>query len=82
MAGGFESPTLYFERLVMLNIRRTKNEGLVLGTQEDAPEVEITVVEIKEGHVRLGISLPREWSIHRKETWVAIQEEIKRNEEL
>ena len=66
----------------MLVIRREHNEGVVIGTSEHSPEVEVSIVAIRENNVRLGISLPREWIVRRKETFLAIKEELNRNEKI
>jgi carbon storage regulator len=38
-------------------------------------EVEITIVDVRGDKVRLGITAPRETSVHRKEIWKAIKKE-------
>jgi carbon storage regulator len=38
-------------------------------------DIEVTVVDIRGDKVRLGISAPREISVHRKEVWEAIRAE-------
>ena len=70
-----------FERQKMLILRRKKNESIIIGTQENSPEVEITVVAIKDDdNVRIGITLPKDWIVRRAETFAAIQEEMHRND--
>ena len=54
----------------MLVLTRSKNESLMIG-----PDVEVTVVDIRNGKVILGIEAPRVVSVHRKEVWLRIQEE-------
>ncbi len=54
----------------MLVLTRKKNESIII-----ADNVEITVVEISKGHVKLGIKAPRHVSIHRKEVYDAITQE-------
>ena len=38
-------------------------------------DVEITIVDVRGGKVRLGITAPKAVSVHRKEIWVAIKKE-------
>ncbi len=38
-------------------------------------DVEITIVDVRGDKVRLGITAPRTISVHRKEVYLAIQEE-------
>ena len=54
----------------MLVLTRKVNESIVIGDN-----VEITVVEIKGDHVKLGITAPKNVSVHRKEVYLAIQKE-------
>ncbi len=54
----------------MLVLTRSKDESLMVGDS-----VEIKVIEVKGGKVRLGIEAPREMSVHRKEVWLKIQGE-------
>ncbi len=59
----------------MLVLSRRKNESIVFGPSgEDLAE--ITVVEIRGDKVRLGIQVPREWMLHRKEVWAAVNREL------
>jgi carbon storage regulator len=51
----------------MFLVSRKKNESLVIGDS-----IIVTVVEIRGDKVRLGIELPREMSLHRKEVFDAI----------
>lgn len=44
------------------------SESLVIGD-----EIEVVVVEIQGGKVRLGIKAPKNVPVHRKEVWDAIQ---------
>lgn len=59
----------------MLVLSRKKNETIIIGH-----DVEITVVEVLSGKVRLGINAPKEVSVHRKEIYEAIQEERKQKQ--
>ncbi len=54
----------------MLVLSRKSNESLMIGDN-----IEIIVLEIREGNVKLGIKAPREVSVHRQEVY----NEIKRN---
>ncbi|MGV8152601.1 MAG: carbon storage regulator CsrA [Candidatus Nanoarchaeia archaeon] len=54
----------------MLVISRQKDESMIIGDN-----VVITIVDIRGDKVRLGISAPREVSVHRKEVYDAIQKE-------
>ena len=54
----------------MLVLSRRKDESIII---EDA--IEITIVDIRQNKVRLGIDAPKEVSVHRKEVYQAIQQE-------
>jgi carbon storage regulator len=54
----------------MLVLSRQKDESIMIGD-----DVEITIVEIRGDRVRLGITAPREVSVHRREIYDAIQRE-------
>jgi len=51
----------------MLVLSRKEGEKIVIGSAQDGTEIEISVVEIRGGRVRLGISAPRNVSIRRQE---------------
>ncbi len=53
----------------MLVLTRAVNETIVIGDQ-----IEITIIDIKGGKVRIGIQAPASVSVHRKEVYQAIQE--------
>ena len=53
----------------MLALSRKKNEALIINNN-----IEITVLEIKGEHVKLGISSPKDVPIYRKEVYAQIQE--------
>lgn len=55
----------------MLVLTRQKDESVMIGDG-----VEITIVDIRGDKVRLGITAPKEISVHRKEVYEAIQREI------
>jgi carbon storage regulator len=54
----------------MLVLSRRKDETIMIGD-----DVEITIVDIKGDTVRVGISAPRNVTVHRKEIYEAIQRE-------
>ena len=51
----------------MLVLSRKEEEKIIIGSAHDGTEIEISVVEIRGGRVRLGISAPRNVSIRRQE---------------
>ena len=53
----------------MLVLNRKIGEQIVIGK-----DITVTVVEIKHGRVRLGVSAPSEVSIHREEVAMRIEE--------
>ncbi len=54
----------------MLVLSRKSNESLMIGD-----DIEIVILEIKEGNVKLGIKAPKEIPVHRNEVY----NEIKKN---
>ncbi|MGB9586318.1 MAG: carbon storage regulator CsrA [Anaerolineales bacterium] len=54
----------------MLILTRKTNESLVIDDQ-----IVITILELEGERVKIGISAPREITIHRKELWDAINEQ-------
>ena len=54
----------------MLVFTRKKGESLVIGN-----EIEVTILNIGSGSVKVGISAPRHISVHRQEVYEAIQRE-------
>lgn len=54
----------------MLVLTRRRNESIQIGE-----DIEITVLSIDGDQVKLGIDAPKHVDIHRKEVYVAIQEE-------
>lgn len=54
----------------MLVLTRKQDESIILGQN-----IEIKVLGIEEGKVKLGIDAPRDVEIHRKEVYIQIQEE-------
>jgi len=56
----------------MLVLSRKRNESIIIGDN-----IIITVVDIRDDKIRLGIEAPKEISVHRREVYDA----IKRNEQ-
>ncbi|MBN8235324.1 carbon storage regulator CsrA [Halobacillus kuroshimensis] len=56
----------------MLVLNRKSGESIKIGD-----DIEIKVVSIEGGQVKLGIEAPRHIDIHRKEVYVSIEEENK-----
>ena len=54
----------------MLVLSRQRAETIMIGD-----DIEVTVVDIRGDKVRLGITAPREVSVHRKEVYDAIRRE-------
>jgi len=54
----------------MLVLSRQRNESIMIGD-----DVEIVIVDVRGDKVRLGITAPKTISVHRKEVYIAIQEE-------
>ena len=54
----------------MLVLSRQKDESIIIGD-----DIEITIVDVRGDKVRLGITAPREISVHRREVYEAIQRE-------
>lgn len=59
----------------MLVLSRKKNESIIIDDH-----IVITVVEIRGDKVRLGIDAPKEISVHRREVYEAIQEQVRRDQ--
>lgn len=56
----------------MLVLSRKPNESIIIGDN-----IEIKVVEVRGEQVKLGITAPRDISVHRKEIYLSIQEQNK-----
>lgn len=56
----------------MLALSRKKDEAIVINNN-----IEVTVLEVKGDHVKLGISAPKSVPIYRKEVYLQIQESNK-----
>ncbi|KAB7706557.1 carbon storage regulator CsrA [Bacillus aerolatus] len=54
----------------MLVLTRKTGEAIQIGD-----DIEITVVSVKGDQIKLGINAPKHVDIHRKEVYLAIQEE-------
>jgi len=55
----------------MLVLSRKKNETIHIGD-----DIKITVTEIRDDNVRIGIDAPVEIPVHRSEIWQQIQAEL------
>ena len=56
----------------MLVLSRKKNESIIINDH-----ITVTVVEIRGDKVRLGIDAPKDVSVHRREVYEAIQNQMK-----
>ncbi|MBB6478689.1 carbon storage regulator CsrA [Spirochaeta isovalerica] len=54
----------------MLILSRKKDESIIIGDN-----IEISIVDIKGDHVKLGIKAPRNVKVYRQEVYAAIQEQ-------
>ena len=54
----------------MLVLSRQKDESIIIGD-----DVEIIIVDVRGDKVRLGITAPKDVSVHRREVYDAIQRE-------
>lgn len=54
----------------MLVFTRKKDESLIIGN-----EIEITILNIGNGNVKVGIAAPRHITVHRQEVYEAIKRE-------
>ena len=54
----------------MLVLSRQKDESIIIGD-----DVEVTIVDVRGNKVRLGITAPKNISVHRREVYEAIQKE-------
>jgi carbon storage regulator len=70
------SETSRQKELKMLVLSRQKDESIMIGDN-----VEITIVDVRGDKVRLGITAPREISVHRREVYEAIQREKNEKQE-
>ena len=61
----------------MLILNRKVGEAIIIGE-----DIEITILEIDEGRIKIGIDAPRDISILRKEIYIDITEENKKSLEM
>ena len=54
----------------MLVLTRKTNESIMIGD-----EIKVTVVEVRGDQVKLGITAPKQISVHREEIYLAIRKE-------
>ncbi|WP_017756444.1 carbon storage regulator CsrA [Calidifontibacillus oryziterrae] len=54
----------------MLVLSRKKNQSIQIGE-----DIELTILSIEGDQVKIGINAPKQIEIHRKEIYLAIQEE-------
>lgn len=54
----------------MLVLTRKRNENIVIGDN-----IKITIVEVKGDQVKLGITAPKDVTVHREEIYLEIQKE-------
>ncbi len=52
----------------MLVLSRNKDESIMIGD-----DIEVTIVDVRDNKVRLGITAPRNIPVHRREIYEAIQ---------
>ena len=52
----------------MLVLTRRANQSIVIGS-----DVTVTVLEIRGDQIRLGITAPRDVTVHREEVWLELQ---------
>ncbi len=60
----------------MLVLSRKKDESIIINDH-----IRVTVVEIRGDKVRLGIDAPKEVTVHRREVYEAIQNQLRAHEE-
>jgi len=60
----------------MLVLSRQKDESIIIGD-----DVEVTIVDVRGNKVRLGITAPKNISVHRREVYDAIQREKSQKKE-
>lgn len=54
----------------MLVLTRKRNESIIIGD-----DIKITIVEVKGDQVKLGITAPKNITVHREEIYLEIQKE-------
>ena len=60
----------------MLVLSRKKDESIIINDH-----IRVTVVEIRGDKVRLGIDAPKDVTVHRREVYEAIQNQLKAHQE-
>jgi len=60
----------------MLVLSRQKDESIIIGD-----DVEVTIVDVRGNKVRLGMTAPKNISVHRREVYEAIQREKSQKKE-
>lgn len=61
----------------MLALSRKNNESIMIGN-----DIEITILDIRNDQVKIGIRAPKDVGIYRKEIYLQIQEENKQAVEM
>lgn len=61
----------------MLILNRKAGESIIIGE-----DIEITILEIEDGRIKIGIDAPRDINILRKEIYIDITEENKKSLEI
>lgn len=54
----------------MLVLTRKENESIMIGD-----DIEVKLLSVKENQAKIGVVAPREIAVHRREVYLAIQEE-------
>ena len=57
----------------MLALSRKQNESIIIGN-----DIEITILDVRNDQVKIGINAPKHVGIYRKEIYLQIQEENKK----
>ena len=60
----------------MLVLSRKKNESIIINDN-----ITVTVIEIRGDKVRIGIEAPKDVTVHRREVYDAIQNQIRVSEQ-
>jgi len=60
----------------MLVLSRKKNESIIINDN-----ITVTVIEIRGDKVRIGIEAPKDVTVHRREVYDAIQNQIRASEQ-
>jgi len=60
----------------MLVLSRKKDESIIINDH-----IRVTIVEIRGDKVRLGIDAPKDVTVHRREVYEAIQNQLKAHED-